>query len=82
MYISTICEFSTSILRTLASAYEAGHKDVDDIYVDRFNRILFEDAAVIPIYFGSSSWLVSKDIDLDSIPSAVNYFQYEKMRFR
>lgn len=66
----------------LVNEYEAQSKLVDEEYVRRFNHIFFEDSAVVPIYFGSVSWLVGKDIDLDQLPSTVNYFQFEKIRFK
>jgi hypothetical protein len=66
----------------MVNDHEKNHKAIDSNYVKSFNKILSEDSAVIPIYFGSVSWLISHDIDLDSIPSAVSYFQFEKIRFK
>lgn len=65
----------------LVSEYEVQQKEIDESYITRFNDTLFDDAVVIPVYFGSTAWLVSRDINLDSIPSSVIYFQFEKVRF-
>jgi ABC-type transport system substrate-binding protein len=66
----------------MVGEHERNHNEIDADYVKKFNTILTEDAAVIPIYYGSIAWLISKDIDLESLPSSVIYFQFEKIKLK
>ncbi|MGK5087008.1 ABC transporter substrate-binding protein [Bdellovibrionota bacterium FG-2] len=51
----------------------------DSEYLDRFNSIIEEDCAVIPMYHSGLSWLFSEDIELESISSNLVVPRIEKI---
>lgn len=55
---------------------------IDQNFVDQFNKILHEDAIVIPIMHHSDKWLVAKDLDPSSLPATTLYPQFELIRQR
>jgi hypothetical protein len=64
----------------LVTDYESADRLPDDEYSDRFNRILHEDACVVPVAHRSMNWLVTKDLDQESLPPVVIHPQLEKIR--
>ncbi len=47
-----------------------------------FERIVSEDAAVIPLFNSAFSWLVSKDIGMDNFSPTANLLRFEKVQLR
>ncbi len=64
----------------LVKEYNNADKEVDSEYISRFNKILTDDACVIPIYWGSVSWVVSKNIDIETLPPSALYIQFENVK--
>ena len=55
-------------------------KGIDNLFINNFNQILYEDAVIIPIQHLSSKWFVTNDIDPMSLPKTVIYPQFELIR--
>jgi hypothetical protein len=54
----------------LANSFERNPESLsDEEYLERFNQIIEEDAAVIPMFHDGMSWFFSKDIDLSTVSS-------------
>lgn len=60
---------------------ELVERDIEqELAAEEFSRILAEDAAVHPLYFGSTHFLVSKDIQLSTVPKSFTYPRFEDVR--
>ncbi len=55
---------------------------IDQNFIDQFNRILFDDAVVIPIFHHSDKWLVSDDLNPATLPATTLYPQFELVEMR
>ena len=57
-------------------------QSIDQNFVDRFNNILNEDAVVIPILHHSDKWLVTDQLDPNSLPPTTLYPQFELIKLK
>lgn len=55
---------------------------VDQKFVDEFNKILHDEAVIIPILHHSDKWLVAEDLDPSTLPATTLYPQFELIRLR
>lgn len=55
---------------------------IDQKFIDQFNKILFDEAVVIPIFHHSDKWLVSDDLNPSSLPATTLYPQFELVEMR
>jgi hypothetical protein len=66
----------------LVSEYTAKEKPADKKFEQEFNKILVEDSAVFPLFHARDRWLISSDIDLDTMPTSIIHPLFEKIRFK
>jgi ABC-type transport system substrate-binding protein len=66
----------------LVEEYDESNKPVDFTYSERFNQILFEDAVVVPLVHYGTKWIISDDIDANSIPPTIANPLFENIRLK
>lgn len=69
-----------SICKLVENGRNDGRKFSNDD-LKKFNEIIDEESLIIPIRHHSDKWLVSKDIDPNTLPPTTLYPQFETIRF-
>jgi ABC-type oligopeptide transport system substrate-binding subunit len=51
-------------------------------YVKRFENIVYEDSAVIPLFHMKQTWLYSADLDVSQVTSTADVPLFEHLRLK
>ena len=73
-HTGAICELVTKGIRS--------GTPIDQSFIDQFNKTLFNEAVVIPIFHHSDKWLVSEDLNPSTLPATTLYPQFELVEMR
>lgn len=66
---------------SLVDEYQMNENDLDQNFIDRFNKIIANQAVIIPITHHSKKWLVSKKINPISLPATSPLPQFEMIKY-
>lgn len=72
----------SSKISQLVEDYTKNDKDADKFFEETFNKIIIEDSAVFPLFHAKERWLISKDIDINSMPATIVHPLFEKIRVK
>lgn len=64
----------------LTDEYITKNRDVDNEFEIQFNRVIFEDSVVFPLFHAKDRWYVSNKIDIKSMPTSIIHPLFEKIR--
>lgn len=67
---------------SLVENYSNENKSADHNFEENFDKIITEDKVVYPLFHARDRWLISDDINLETMPTSIIHPLFEKIRFK